>query len=257
MKNITGKYQRFSLPRRMVLDMLHAGKQLALIPGEMRMHLGKLVAARKAARPRPSLLAMFIKAFAAVAVRYPELRRVFVSRPWHRIYECDQNIVSVVVERDWHGEAGLFLARLYSPEKMTLAEIDAQLRRFKDRPIEQIPGFVNALRIARLPWPVRRCIWGLLLNWLPRLRAKFLGTLGISITASSGVAATALLTPWTATLFYDMLDDTGALTVRAVFDHRVFDGRVLIRAFKEIERELCGSIYYEVLALSRVAAVAA
>jgi hypothetical protein len=254
MKKVTGRFLPLSIPRRIIGDMLYAAQQLTLLPGEGRMHLAEVVAARAAAKPRPSWLAMFIKAFATVAARHPEYRRVFVSRPWYRLYQYDQNVVSVVVEREWQGEPALFLARLHSPEKMSLTEIDAQLRRFKNTPVEEISGFVGALRLARLPFPLRRLLWKIVMHWMPGLRAKFLGTMGTSLTAGMGVTALTLLTPWSLTFFYDMFQDDGSLTVRAMFDHRVFDGRILARGMKEVERELRGPIRQELLALGRAVA---
>jgi hypothetical protein len=172
-----------------------------------------------------------------------------VSRPWHRLYEYNENIVGVVIERDCGGEPGLFLARIHSPEKLTLAEIDAQIRRYKDRPIDQISGFKSALRMARLPLFVRRLFWGLIMNWMPRLRGKLLGNMGISLTAGMGGVALTLLTPWTLTAYYDAFEDDGSLTFRVTFDHRVFDGHLGCRIGRAIEQEMCGAILDEVRAL--------
>ncbi len=246
MKSVSGRSIPFSAPRRMISDLLHISRQIPLIPGERTMQLAKVVEARKAATPRPSWLAMFIKSMAAVSARHPEARRVFLSRPWHRLYEYNENIVSVVVERDCHGEPGLFLARFHSPETMSLTEIDAQLRTFKERPIEEISAFQNALRMARMPLLVRRAFWSLLMNWMPKLRAKFLGTLGISLTAGLGGVALSLLTPWTFTIFYDAFEDDGSLKFRVMFDHRVLDGRLVCRMGREIEHEMNGAILQEI-----------
>lgn len=249
MKSVTGRSVSLSAPRRMIGDMLHISRQMPLIPGERTMQLAKLVEARKAATPRPSWCAMFTKAMAVVAARHPEARRVFLTRPWHRMYEYNENIVSVVVERECHGETGLFLARLHSPEKMSLAEIDTQLRKYKERPIEELSGFQNALRMAQMPLFVRRGFWSLLMNWLPRLRAKLLGTLGISLTAGMGGVALSLLTPWTFTIFYDAFEDDGSLKFRVMFDHRVMDGRLVCRMGREMEQEMNGAILQEVRAM--------
>jgi len=241
----------------MIGDLLHISRQIPLIPGERTMQLAKLVEARKAATPRPSWCAMFIKTVAVVVARHPEARRVFLTRPWHRMYEYNENIVSVVVERDCQGEPGLFLARFHSPEKMSLAEIDAQLRKYKERSIEELSGFQNALRMARLPLLVRRGFWSLLMNWMPKLRAKLLGTHGISLTAGMGGVALSLLTPWTFTIFYDAFEDDGSLKFRVMFDHRVLDGRMVCRMGREMEQEMCGAILQEVRGMKPVTQVAA
>ncbi|MCE9560639.1 MAG: 2-oxo acid dehydrogenase subunit E2 [Planctomycetes bacterium] len=249
MKSVSGRSIPLSAPRRMVSDLLHISRQIPLIPGERTMQLAKVVEARKAATPRPSWLAMFVKALATVTAKHPEARRVFLTRPWHRMYEYNENIVSVVVERDYHGEPGLFLARLHSPEKMSLTEIDAQIRKFKEKPIEEISAFQNALRLARMPLFLRRGFWSLVMNWMPKLRAKFLGNLGISLTAGMGGVALSLLTPWTFTIFYDAFEDDGSLTFRVMFDHRILDGRMVCRMGRELEQEMNGSILEEVRAM--------
>lgn len=247
---VTGRSVPLSAPRRMVGDLLHISRQIPLVPGERTMKLGEVVAARKVARPRPSWVAMFVKAMGTVAARHPAARRVFVARPWHRLYEYDHNVISVVVERDVNGEPGLFLGRIHSPEKMTLAEIDAVIRKYKDRPLEELRGFCGALKLARMPLLVRRGLWSLVMNWLPRLRAKFLGTMGISLTAGMGGVALSLLTPWTFTAFYDEFEDDGSLTFRCMFDHRVLDGRLACRMGREVEMELRGPILAELRALA-------
>lgn len=249
MKTAAGNYIPLSPQRKMIGDMLYAGSQLMLIPGERTMQLAEVVAARNGARPRPSWLALFIKAYAAVAARRPELRRVLVNYPWQRLYEYKENIVSVVMEREWQGEPGLFLARIPSPEKMSLAEIDAVLKNYKERPVEQIRGFRNALWFARLPLFLRRGFWSLVMNWMPGLRAKMLGTMGCSITAGMGGTALSLTTPWTLTFFYDQVQDDGSQVVRNMFDHRVMDGKSIAWAMKDVERELRGPILQELLAL--------
>jgi hypothetical protein len=251
MKLAKGCYLPLSLPRRMVSDMLFAGQQLTLIPGERTMPLAEVVAARQTAWPKPSWLSLFIKAYATVAARRPELRRVYLTWPWPRLFEYDETVVAITVEREWRGERGLFLARILSPEKKSLLEIDNALRIFKERPVDSISAFRGALRLASLPTFLRRWFWRLTMNGLPRLRAQFLGTLGGSVTAGMGATALSLITPWTLTFFYDAVKDDGSQIVRFMFDHRVCDGRVICSALKEVERELRGPIRDELLALGK------
>jgi hypothetical protein len=251
MKLVKGHYLPVSLPRRMVSDMLFAGQQLTLVPVERTMQLAEVVAARQTAWPKPSWLSLFIKAYANVAARRPELRRVFLTWPWPRLFEYDETAIAITVEREWQGERGLFLARIPSPELKSLLEIDDALRHFKERPVESISAFRGALRLARLPTFLRRWFWRLTMKALPRLRAQFLGTLGGSVTAGMGGTALSLITPWTLTFFYDTVADDGSQVVRIMFDHRVCDGRVICSTLKEVERELRGPIREELLALAR------
>lgn len=254
MKLLTGRTIPLSVPRRVVCDSLYASSQLSQVMGEYRINIGPLLADRKLASPRPSLIALFIKAFASVAVRRPDLRRVFVSRPWHRLYEYDRNVISVVIARDYQGESALFIARLEQPEEMSLAEIDEQLRQRSTKPIEKISGFRNAIRFAKLPLFLRRLFWSTVMNWMPRTRGNILGTLGFSVTAATGGAALSLITPWTTTVCYDAPDDHGTLPLRIAIDHRVYDGKLLGSVVADVKRELLGPIRAEVVALRRAVA---
>lgn len=250
----TGRYLGLSLPRRIVNDMLYAGRQLTLTTIEKRMRLADVVAARSTAQPRPSWCALFTKAVAAVAARHPELRRVYVPFPWPRLFEFHQNVAGIVVERTWHDESSLFLARVRAPEQMGIVELDACIRRFKDKPIAEISGFRGALRLARLPHLARRALWWMVMNVFPRVRGKFMGTFGVSVTAGMGATGLFVIAPWTYTLHYDVFAADGSLDVRLTFDHRVLDGAILAMALREVEEELCGAIRSELLGLRSAAA---
>jgi hypothetical protein len=254
MESMPDRILPVSLPRRMVGDFLYAGRQLVLAPIQRRMHLAELVAAQAAACPRPSWCALFVKALAAVWARRPELRRSYAPWPWPRFLEHGQNTITVVIERIYRDEEALFLARLREPENLPISELDALIRSYKDRPIEKISGFVGALRLARLPHPLRRALWWIIMNCCPRTRAKLLGTCGVSVTAGQGAAGLMVIAPWNYTLYYDGFDDHGALDVRITFDHRVIDGCVLARAMVTMEEELLGPILTEVRSLNRAAA---
>lgn len=244
---MSGHFLPLSIPRRMVGDILYMGRQLTLTTTQRRMRLGAVVAARAACCPRPSWCALFTRALATVVSRRPELRRVYVPYPWPRLFEHDQVTASIVVERDYRGEPALFLARLRSPEQLDVFDLDAAIRKYKERPIEAIPGFRGALAMTRLPLLLRRTIGWTLMNWMPRLRGKLLGTFGVSVTAGQGAAGLYLITPWTLTLLYDVFAADGAIDVRLTFDHRVVDGGLLAAALIDMEREMCGPIREELL----------
>lgn len=254
MKSAGGRFIRLSLPRRIVSDILFAGKQLTLTTIERRMRLKPVVATRALAQPRPSWCAIFTKALAAVAARRPELRRGYVASPWPRLYEYDNTSAGIVVERDVHGESALFLARVRSPEKLSVLELDAVIRRYKDQPIEKVAGFRGALRFARLPQFMRRLFWRLVMNWMPSLRERLLGHLGVSVTAGHGAVGLFLIAPWTLCLHYGVIDANGELDVRITFDHRVIDGVGLAIALADLEEQLCGPILNELHTLRAAAA---
>jgi hypothetical protein len=251
---MAGCYVPVSLSRRIVTDILYAAGQLTHATIEKHMSLAPVVAARAAAASRPSWCAIFTKALAATFAEHPALRRAYLTRPWHRMYEYDENIAGIVIERAWRDESAIFLARVPSPEKMPLLELDAAIRRFKDRPIEKVSSFRGALRMAALPGPLRRLLWRVVMNWMPRARAKLLGTFGVSVTAGMGATGLFVPAPWTFTMHYDIFTPAGTIDVRFTFDHRVADGGHIAPAMADMERILLGPICAELRALAPAAA---
>jgi hypothetical protein len=219
-------------------DVVHFARRVPTVPVERRMHLAGVVAAREAARPKPSWVAVFLKAYGMVAARWPELRRAYLGFPWPRLYEHPINIASIAVERQFGDETGVLFARIRHPEGHPLPELDARLRWFKERPIEQVGNFRRALLVARLPRPLRRLAWWVGLNAWGWKRARKLGTFGISVYSSLGAASLHPITPLTTTLNYGPIDADGNVDVRLIYDHRVLDGCTVARALEELERVL-------------------
>jgi hypothetical protein len=248
-----GRTLRLSLPRRFIGDLMHASRGIPLIPFERTMELAEVAAARNSWPGHPTWYALFVRAFALVAAQRPELRRVYVSYPWPRLYEYPVSIASFSFERRWDGEDAVLIGRIDSPEDKSVGELDAVIRSCKERPLDELSAFRRIRRMARLPLPVRRLGWGLL-RWLGKARARELGTFGISATAGLGASALTLVTPCTSTLNYDRLQPDGRMAVRLIFDHRVYDGATAARALTEIEEVLHGQILAELRSQVREAA---
>jgi hypothetical protein len=240
-----GTRSSLSLPRRFVCDLLHQAKKVPSVPMQRRMQLVDLVAARSAWTQRVSWCAIFMKAYAIVAINRPELRRAYLPFPWPSIYQHGANIASVGIERNYEGEQGVFFARIVQPELLSLSNLDSLLRHHKIAPIEEIAQFRFGLWLSRLPLPLRRLTWWMGLNVSGLRRAQFFGTFGISVVASLGAAGLHLLSPLTTTLNYGTFEPDGALDVRIVYDHRVMDGGTVARAMGELEEVLCGTILEE------------
>lgn len=249
-----GRTIRLSPARRFVGDLLHVCRHTPLIPIERRMNLCDLALARESGHPRPGWAAIFTKAFASVAMRRPELRRLYMSRPTARIFEHPESIAAVIVEREIDGEPAVLPALLHRPEAQTIFEIDQWLKLCKTQPIEANGSFRRALRIARLPRPLRRALWRLGYCWWGRKRAKLIGTFGVSVTAGQGAATLAVRGPMTTILHYGLLESDGTIPVRLTFDHRVYDGATAARALVDLEVTLRTSILSELTAGERLAA---
>ena len=234
----TGRYVPLSLPRRFICDLVHFAHRVPTVPVQRHMNIAPLVAAREAALPRPSWCAVFTKAYGFVCAAFPELRRAYLSFPWPHLYEHPINVASVAVERRVNDEDAVFFAHLRRPETRGLRELDAELRRFKEQPIESIADFRRMLLVTRLPRPLRRLAWWIGLNAWGRKKAHYLGTFGVSVYAGLGATSLHPLSPVTSALNYGVIDGDGNVDVRIIYDHRVLDGATVARALAEMEHVL-------------------
>jgi hypothetical protein len=249
-----GRNLRLSLPRRLVGDLLHFARQVPTVPVQRRFHIGAVVEARRAAAPRPSWAAVFTKAYAFACAARPELRRAYLSFPWPHLYEHPVSVASLAVERRIGDEEGVLFGRMTSPQQHSLAELDRQIKAFKELPLEQVGAFRQALRVSGLPRPLRRLAWWVGLNVSGRKRAHFLGTYGVSTYSGLGAASLHPLSPLTTALNYGVIDDDGGVDVRVIYDHRVMDGSTVARALQDLERVLQCEILAELRYLRAVEA---
>jgi hypothetical protein len=250
-----GRSLRLTPARRMVVELLRACRGIPTVTAERRMELSDLVAARRQGSIRPAWSVIIAKAFAIVAADMPTLRQSFLSFPWAHLYEHAEPVACIVVEREYQGENTVLFTRLRQVHTRTLIDLDAHMHHVKESPVESVAEFRLTLRLARLPWPLRR-----FLLWLGhssgRLREYNMGTFGLTSPAGEGAGMLHLITPLTATLHYSLLDANGGLDMRLTFDHRVLDGAEAARALVALEKTLNGVILDELrqLAATRLAA---
>jgi len=245
MQEPCGRTLPLSLPRRLVGDLLHFAAKVPSVPVQRRVNVAALRAARVQAAGRPGWCAIFLKAYALVAARMPELRRAYLGWPCPHLYEHPGNVASVAIARDYRDEPAVFFAHILTPERQGLAELEAHLRHFKTAPVESIGLYRRALAVSRLPRPLRRLLWWVGLNSSGRKRARRLGTFGVSAYSSLGAESLHPLSPLTTTLSYGVIDADGAVNVRLVYDHRVLDGATVARALAALEEALTGAVLAE------------
>lgn len=244
-----------SLPRRFVIDLLHFSKQIPTLPMQRTMQLQKVVAERSltgGCGPRGQKIcwsAIFIRAFALLAQRHPEFRRAYVKSPWPVFYESGVSVASFSVEREYQGEQVIVYGQVVAPEQKTLKEIDAAVRKLQHQPLDEVASFQAALRLSRLPMPLRRFVWWLGLND-GAAKAHFFGTFGISVVASYGAASLTLLSPVTSTINYGVFQEDGSLDVRVMYDHRVMDGAFVARSLVELEQILVTEVAGELAGIA-------
>lgn len=232
--------------RRLVIDLVHFG--VPSVPVERRMTLGPLVALRAACPERPAWTAIFAKAFAIVARDTPALRRAYTKFPVPRLYEYPDSAVSIAIERDHAGETGLMFYRIPRPDALPLVELSRMIRSAGTLPVEKVSAFRRAMRVSRLPLPLRRAIWWLGLN-IGRLRGNYFGTFGVSVYANLGVESLHPISPLTTIINYGAIDADGSVAVRAIYDHRVMDGTTIALALRRLEETLTTVIADEMRAL--------
>jgi hypothetical protein len=240
-----GRSLPLSPARRWISDSVHFGQKMPLIPFERRMQLAPLMEARADCPDRPGWCALLVKAAALVAMQRPELRRVYLPLPRPRLYEHPFNVATIAVERHVDGEPIVIPAPIRRPERLSVYAIEQLLRRYRTEPLEQFKFYRRLRSVSRLPVPLRRLIWRLPLYALGGKRAKWFGTFGVSVTAGLGSAALSLVCPTAPLFWYAPLEDSGAMNVRMMFDHRVLDGATVARALADLEETLLGEVTAE------------
>lgn len=250
-----GKMIRLSIPRRMVGDLLYFAGGIPTVPVQKRMSLGPLAAARAASRERPRWTILFTKAYALMAREFPEFRRAYVKLPWPHLYEYPASNATVIIERDYHGEPGLFSISIKEPARQSLRDIGRQLEHASTAPVEQIKDFRRTIQFTRLPRPLRRAFWWLCLN-IGRQRGNYFGTFGVSVYSALHAESLHPLSPLTTLLNYGVMSDDGVLDVRVIYDHRVMDGATVARALARLEEILNSAIKDEVAEMADAPATA-
>jgi hypothetical protein len=250
MSSISGQRLSLSVPRRFVCDLVRGARGTPTVTFERRMDLSGVVAARKRLEQPPAWALLFAKAFAAVAAHRPELRRTYLRVPWPHLWQADESIAAIAIEREYNGEPGVFFGFLRAPEKKPLGALCATLEAWRTKPLEEVPAFRRQVRYSRFPLPVRRLLWWFATAWSGRKKAKHFGTFGVSLTGASGATALNLVGPLAVTINTGVVQADGSVDVRIHFDHRVLDGMPAARALAAIEEYLRTEIVAELAALT-------
>ncbi len=243
--NRRGTWRRLSPARKFINDLVYFARKVPSIPVARAMNVAAVDEARRALDPRPSWTAVFIKAYALVAQRHPQLRQSYIRWPWAHLYEHPFNICGVAIEREANGERILLGTQIRGPEQQSVLAIDQHLRRYKRIPIEEIGYFRMALRVGRLPQSLRRLLWWTTLHMSGHKRAKRLGTFMLSSYGSLGAEQLHPICPLTTLLTFGPIGRTGDVVVKVVYDHRVLDGAEIARCLGELDQTLHQEIVAE------------
>ncbi|MDZ4818461.1 MAG: hypothetical protein SGJ20_05750 [Planctomycetota bacterium] len=249
------QWQRISSNRTLVLDGLALAPRGVLFPLERTVDLSQVQKLRSNTRRRISWTVIFLKAYALVAARHPQLRKTYLGWPWPHLLEQRDNVGMVVINRVFENEDRICWGSFPRPETMSLFELQAMLDAYQQEPVEKI--FRKQVRFSRMPLLVRRAIWWFNLNLARRKRAKRLGTFTMSSLAGQGTINRFHQTLLTTSLSFGPLDEAGSALLSLICDHRVLDGAVGARALEDLEKTLNGAIVTELRMLQKSRSAAA
>lgn len=205
--------------------------------------------ARKSLANRPAWAAIFAKGFAIVAREQPILRTTYLRWPWPHFYELPHTVAMIVVAPDATPD-GVLLFPVRAPDAVALTVADATIRKAKTQPLEATPFFRKILKITRLPYPMRRLVWAIGLNF-GRQRGNFFGTLLITSVAAFGGGEVEALGPQPFILSYDQLTSEGTIAVMVRWDHRVADAAFVDLQLTRLEQILNAEIADELIGLAQ------
>ncbi|HZR86139.1 MAG TPA: acyltransferase [Bradyrhizobium sp.] len=247
-----GTLRKISLPRRFVIDLMHASMGVPFVSLSRPLDIRQLLAARGSLSQPPGWAAIFVKAFALAARDEPILRTLYAPLPWPHLYELPRCAAMVAIARIEDGEECILMERVTGADDIALDAIDAQLRRAKEAPIDEIPGYRRIMRITRLPLPLRRLGY-----WLAGRRARWhatnFGSYGVTSAAAHGGGELHAIGPGPYVLSYGL---AGPTTIEVVlrWDHRVTDAAPIARALTRLEQVLNGEIAAELRGIRQIEA---
>ncbi|WP_454645971.1 acyltransferase [Bradyrhizobium liaoningense] len=232
-----GTPKTISLRRRLICDLMHASMGVPFVSLSRSLNIRPLLEARAGATAPAGWAAIFVKAFALVARDEPILRTVYAKWPWPALYELPKSVALVAIARVEAGEECVMPQRITAPEALSLAAIDAEIRRGKTAPISDVPMFRKIMRTTRLPLPLRRLSWAIGLNF-GRQRGNWFGSFGVSSVAAYGGGELHPITPGPYIVSYGRVEPDQSIHVLIRWDHRVTDAAPIARVLTRLEQVL-------------------
>jgi hypothetical protein len=194
----------------------------------------------KASGRRIGWAAILAYAYGSVCREIPELRDVYVARPFPYMYRHPEPIASITIHRPTSTETPylgrLVWGRFVCSEATNLQTYQDQLDLWNSMPVEQI--YPDALRLERRPTPIRRLQWYLLMRWTGRKRAKHLGTFSISSLGQLGALNGYHPLVTTTSLAMGPVNPNELTDIVLLCDHRVLDGVLAAKALEMLEKRL-------------------
>jgi len=232
-----GTVRKISLPRRHVIDLMHASMRVPFVSLTRALNVAQLLEARAIVAQPPGWAAIFVKAFALVAKDEPVLRTLYAKWPWPHLYELPRSVGMVAIARVEDGEDCVLPQKVTAPDTLPLTEVDALIRHAKNAPIGEVPAFRKILQITRLPLPLRRLTWLVGLNF-GRQHANYFGSFGVTSVAAYGAGELHALSPGPYIVSYGVAGQDQTIDVVIRWDHRIADAALISKALTRLEQVL-------------------
>jgi hypothetical protein len=239
-----GTFRKISLPRRFIIDLMHASISVPFVSLSRPLDIRELLAARGSLPQPPGWAAIFVKAFALVARDEPILRMLYTPWPWPSFYQLPRSAAMVAIARVEDGEECVLTEKVIAADQTTLGAIDAQLRHAKEAEIDDVATFRRIMMISRLPLPLRRLGWWLAAR-IPRWHGTNFGTYGVTSAAAFGGGELHAIGPGPYMLTYGLVEPDGSIGVVLRWDHRITDAAPIARVLTRLEQVLNGEIAAE------------
>ena len=246
----SGQWKRLPKSRRFVIDYLHFAGKTPSQPLVRHCRIPDIVELRKKSSTRIGWSTIFIKAYALVAAKHPELRSFLMPWPWMHVYEHPHQVVRVAMTKRCDNEDWLFFLRIEQPEELTLEEIQKQIQSAQESPIDEIPLFRLHRVFSSLPFLLRRPLWWMIMNLSGAVRAGLTGTFGMTSVSKLGAISVNPPTLGNMVVTFGPVSETGAVRATFVYDHRMFDGATVAEYLAEFEESLNTAVREELAALS-------
>lgn len=131
-------------------------------------------------------------------------------------------------------------------ERLQLTEEGwALVKSIRTGPTANIPAGQTAVRLCRVPWPIRQTLWWSALNFFGPTRCLQIGTFSITSAGSRGSGILNLPSLLTSKIHFSMLDPADGLESQLSFDHRMLGGIAAALALADLESVLLGETLRE------------
>jgi hypothetical protein len=238
--------------RALPSDIASIGRRIPIARAELIVDLSLLSNSRSLASPRISWAAVFARAYGLVTDEVPCLRQTYMAWPFPHIYQHAQSTAMIAIQRDESPSPRLCFGRIVNPGGQSLTAVQSVLDRYQREPVAKT--FRKQVLFSRMPSPLRRLIWWLVMNVSGRRRSRQLGTFSISSLAGQGVFNRDHPTVCTSGLSYGPLGPRGECLLTLAYDHRLMDGMQAARALHRLRDHLQHTMVDELKALHRRAA---